>query len=146
MQYRVQSKRLFFLKTRNYRFLNIYSMIWTVAAPAMNSLVDLIYPENCLLRTDRYFYRFLPLFILFLFHCQIVVTNTVPHDLQKLQCHKIKTVDISILMSEAIRRIHHKESMSYLFQNVTLEDWVNLWSYFSVSSHHIYLQPNYTAL
>lgn len=25
-------------------------------------------------------------------------------------------VDISILLSEAIRRTHHKESMSYLFQ------------------------------
>ena len=35
---------------------------------------------------------------IFLF--QVVVTNTVPHDLQKLQCHKIKTVDISILLAE----------------------------------------------
>lgn len=47
---------------------------------------------------------------------EIVVTNTVPHDHQKLQCVKIKTVDISMLLSEAIRRTHHKESMSYLFQ------------------------------
>ena len=54
---------------------------------------------------------------------QVVVTNTVPHDLQKLQCHKIKTVDISILLAEAIRRIHNKESMSHLFRHVTLEDW-----------------------
>ena len=53
---------------------------------------------------------------------QVVVTNTVPHDLQKLQCHKIKTVDISILLAEAIRRIHNKESMSHLFRHVTLED------------------------
>ncbi|KAL3274201.1 hypothetical protein HHI36_015616 [Cryptolaemus montrouzieri] len=53
---------------------------------------------------------------------EVVVTNTVPHELQKMQCHKIKTVDISILLSEAIRRIHNKESMSYLFKNVTLED------------------------
>lgn len=53
---------------------------------------------------------------------EVVVTNTVPHDLQKLQCHKIKTVDISILLAEAIRRIHNKESMSHLFKNVTLED------------------------
>lgn len=53
---------------------------------------------------------------------EVVVTNTVPHEVQKMQCHKIKTVDISILLSEAIRRIHHKESMSYLFRNVTLED------------------------
>ncbi|KAH8037868.1 hypothetical protein HPB51_018356 [Rhipicephalus microplus] len=52
----------------------------------------------------------------------VVVTNTVPHEVQKMQCHKIKTVDISVLLSEAIRRIHHKESMSYLFRNVTLED------------------------
>ena len=53
---------------------------------------------------------------------QVVVTNTVPHDVQKLQCHKIKTVDISILISEAIRRIHNKESMSHLFRHVRLED------------------------
>ncbi|KAJ8983647.1 hypothetical protein NQ317_019566 [Molorchus minor] len=53
---------------------------------------------------------------------EIVVTNTIPHDAQKFQCHKIKTVDISVLLSEAIRRTHNKESMSYLFKNVTLED------------------------
>jgi ribose-phosphate pyrophosphokinase len=53
---------------------------------------------------------------------EVVVTNTIPHELQKMQCHKIKTVDISILLSEAIRRSHNKESMSYLFKNVTLED------------------------
>lgn len=53
---------------------------------------------------------------------EVVVTNTIPHEIQKMQCHKIKTVDISILISEAIRRIHNKESMSYLFKNVTLED------------------------
>lgn len=53
---------------------------------------------------------------------EVVVTNTVPHDLQKLQCHKIKTVDVSILLAEAMRRIHNKESMSHLFRHVTLED------------------------
>ena len=57
---------------------------------------------------------------------EVVVTNTVPHEVQKMQCHKIKTVDISILLSEAIRRIHHKESMSYLFRNVTLEDYLTV--------------------
>ncbi|RWS27640.1 Phosphoribosyl pyrophosphate synthase-associated protein 2-like protein [Leptotrombidium deliense] len=53
---------------------------------------------------------------------EVVVTNTVPHEIQKMQCHKIKTIDISVLLAEAIRRIHNKESMSYLFRNVTLED------------------------
>lgn len=53
---------------------------------------------------------------------EIVVTNTIPHELQKMKCHKIKTLDVSIMISEAIRRIHNKESMSYLFKNVTLED------------------------
>ena len=53
---------------------------------------------------------------------QIVVTNTVPHDVQKLQCHKIRTVDVSLMLSEAIRRIYHNESMSYLFKDVTLDD------------------------
>ncbi|CAF1286765.1 unnamed protein product, partial [Didymodactylos carnosus] len=53
---------------------------------------------------------------------EVVVTNTVPHDFAKLQCSKIKTVDISLLLSEAIRRIHNQESMSYLFRNVEAND------------------------
>ncbi|XP_074745496.1 phosphoribosyl pyrophosphate synthase-associated protein 1-like isoform X3 [Strix uralensis] len=38
---------------------------------------------------------------------EVVVTNTVPHEVQKLQCPKIKTVDISLILSEAVRRIHN---------------------------------------
>lgn len=53
---------------------------------------------------------------------QVVVTNTIPHEIQKLQCPKIKTVDISMILSEAIRRIHNGESMSYLFRNIGLDD------------------------
>lgn len=53
---------------------------------------------------------------------EVVVTNTVPHEIQKMVCHKIKTIDVSILLAESIRRIHNNESMSYLFRNVGLED------------------------
>lgn len=53
---------------------------------------------------------------------QVVVTNTIPHEIQKLQCPKIKTVDISMILSEAIRRIHNGESMSYLFRNIGVDD------------------------
>uniref|UniRef100_A0A4W4FCB3 Ribose-phosphate pyrophosphokinase N-terminal domain-containing protein n=1 Tax=Electrophorus electricus TaxID=8005 RepID=A0A4W4FCB3_ELEEL len=53
---------------------------------------------------------------------EVVVTNTVPHELQKLQCPKIKTVDVSMILAEAIRRIHNGESMAYLFRNVTVDD------------------------
>lgn len=53
---------------------------------------------------------------------EVVVTNTVPHEVQKMQCHKIKTVDISLLLSEAIRRMHNQESMSYLYREATGED------------------------
>ncbi|KAM4692202.1 phosphoribosyl pyrophosphate synthase-associated protein 1 isoform 2-T3 [Rhinophrynus dorsalis] len=53
---------------------------------------------------------------------EVVVTNTIPHEIQKLQCSKIKTVDISLILSEAIRRIHNGESMSYLFRNITMDD------------------------
>ncbi|NXE67847.1 KPRB protein, partial [Calcarius ornatus] len=52
----------------------------------------------------------------------VVVTNTIPHEIQKLQCPKIKTVDISMILSEAIRRIHNGESMSYLFRNIGVDD------------------------
>lgn len=53
---------------------------------------------------------------------EVVVTNTVPHEIQKMVCHKIKTIDVSTLLAEAIRRIHNNESMSHLFRNVGLED------------------------
>ncbi|CAF1081688.1 unnamed protein product [Rotaria sp. Silwood1] len=53
---------------------------------------------------------------------EVIITNTVPHEFAKLQCSKIKTVDISLLLSEAIRRIHNQESMSYLFRNVEPND------------------------
>lgn len=57
-----------------------------------------------------------------LFDHQVVVTNTVPHEVQKLQCPKIKTVDVSMILAEAIRRIHNGESMAYLFRNITVDD------------------------
>ena len=75
-------------------------------------------------------------------HCnssfQVIVTNTVPHEVQKMRCHKIKTVDISLMLCEvfcltffkflpkknfkAIRRIYHNESMGQLFRDITLDD------------------------
>ncbi|KAI6197935.1 Ribose-phosphate diphosphokinase family-containing protein [Aphelenchoides besseyi] len=53
---------------------------------------------------------------------EVIVTNTVPHDVQKMRCHKIKTVDISMIICEAIRRIYNKESMAFLFKDITLDD------------------------
>ncbi|VDK45394.1 unnamed protein product [Anisakis simplex] len=53
---------------------------------------------------------------------EVIVTNTVPHEIQKMRCHKIKTVDISLMLSEAIRRIYHNESMGQLFRDVTIDD------------------------
>uniref|UniRef100_A0A8C6NT32 Phosphoribosyl pyrophosphate synthetase associated protein 1 n=1 Tax=Nothobranchius furzeri TaxID=105023 RepID=A0A8C6NT32_NOTFU len=53
---------------------------------------------------------------------EVVVTNTVPHEVQKLQCPKIRTVDVSMILAEAIRRIHNGESMSYLFRNIAVDD------------------------
>jgi len=52
----------------------------------------------------------------------IFICVSVPHELQKMRCHKIKTIDVAVLLAEAMRRIHNKESLSYLFKNVTLED------------------------
>ncbi|ETE73230.1 Phosphoribosyl pyrophosphate synthase-associated protein 1, partial [Ophiophagus hannah] len=50
------------------------------------------------------------------------IDEAIPHEVQKLQCPKIKTVDISLILSEAIRRIHNGESMAYLFRNITMDD------------------------
>ncbi|XP_019853834.1 PREDICTED: phosphoribosyl pyrophosphate synthase-associated protein 2-like [Amphimedon queenslandica] len=53
---------------------------------------------------------------------QAIVTNTIPQEENSKICTKLQTIDISVMLSEAIRRIYHGESMSYLFKNVPLED------------------------
>ncbi|XP_065898569.1 phosphoribosyl pyrophosphate synthase-associated protein 1-like isoform X2 [Dysidea avara] len=52
---------------------------------------------------------------------EVLITNTVPTQDQECRCKKIKTIDISILLAEAVRRIYNGESMSYLFRNIPME-------------------------
>ena len=52
----------------------------------------------------------------------IVLTNTVAHEEKKTRCSKIETIDISVLLAEAIRRIHNGESISFLFRNVSVDE------------------------
>lgn len=50
----------------------------------------------------------------------VVVTNTVPQEAKVQICSKIKVIDISMILAEAIRRTHNCESVSYLFSHVPL--------------------------
>ena len=50
------------------------------------------------------------------------MTNTLPAEELASKCDKIKIVDVSVMLGEAIRRIHNDESMSYLFRDVPLGD------------------------
>ena len=45
---------------------------------------------------------------------EVLVTNTIPFE-RSAECPKVKILDISGLMGEAIRRIHLNESVSTLF-------------------------------
>ncbi|KAI8631323.1 phosphoribosyl pyrophosphokinase [Xylariaceae sp. FL1651] len=47
---------------------------------------------------------------------RIVVTNSVPQEEHRKQCSKLEVLDVSPIFAEAIRRIHHGESISVLFQ------------------------------
>ncbi|KAI0408378.1 phosphoribosyl pyrophosphokinase [Xylaria palmicola] len=47
---------------------------------------------------------------------KIVVTNSVPQEQHRKQCSKLDVLDVSPIFAEAIRRIHHGESISVLFQ------------------------------
>ncbi|KAI1310623.1 phosphoribosyl pyrophosphokinase [Xylaria venustula] len=47
---------------------------------------------------------------------KIVVTNSVPQDEHRKLCPKLDVLDVSPIFAEAIRRIHHGESISVLFQ------------------------------
>ncbi|XP_026762167.1 ribose-phosphate pyrophosphokinase 2-like [Galleria mellonella] len=48
----------------------------------------------------------------------IVVTNTIPQDKHMKLCPKLQTIDISVMLAEAIRRTHYAESVSYLYTTV----------------------------
>jgi len=45
----------------------------------------------------------------------VIVTNTIPHQEKLEKCSKLKIIDISATLAEAIRRTHNGESVSYLF-------------------------------
>ena len=44
----------------------------------------------------------------------VVVTNSIPFDPTD-QCPKVRVLDVSELIAEAIKRIHYNESVSTLF-------------------------------
>ncbi|XP_041357928.1 ribose-phosphate pyrophosphokinase 1 isoform X2 [Gigantopelta aegis] len=50
----------------------------------------------------------------------VVVTNTIPQDERMKHAPKIKCIDISMILAEAVRRTHNGESVSYLFSNVPM--------------------------
>lgn len=47
---------------------------------------------------------------------KIIVTNSVPQEENRIQCAKLEILDIAPVFAEAIRRVHHGESISVLFQ------------------------------
>lgn len=48
----------------------------------------------------------------------LVVTNTIPQENNMAECDKIRCIDVSNILAEAIRRTHNGESVSFLFSNV----------------------------
>ncbi|PNH36571.1 hypothetical protein VD0002_g2114 [Verticillium dahliae] len=48
---------------------------------------------------------------------KIIVTNTVPQREHRQMCPKLEYLDVSPVFAEAIRRVHHGESISVLFQH-----------------------------
>ncbi|RPB11107.1 phosphoribosyl pyrophosphokinase [Morchella conica CCBAS932] len=48
---------------------------------------------------------------------RVVTTNTVPQDENRRRCHKLEVLDVGEVFAEAVRRVHHGESISVLFRN-----------------------------
>ena len=46
---------------------------------------------------------------------EVVVTDTIPLREDALRCGKFKVLSVSRLLGEAIKRIHHSDSVSSLF-------------------------------
>lgn len=47
---------------------------------------------------------------------KIIVTNSVPQDEHQRLCPKLEVLEVGPVFAEAIRRVHHGESISVLFQ------------------------------
>lgn len=47
---------------------------------------------------------------------KVVVTNSVPQDEHLAKCDKLEVLEVGNVFAEAIRRVHHGESISVLFQ------------------------------
>lgn len=46
---------------------------------------------------------------------KIIVTNSVPQDEHQRLCPKLEVLEVGPVFAEAIRRVHHGESISVLF-------------------------------
>ena len=47
---------------------------------------------------------------------KVVVTNSVPQEGHLQRCEKLEVLEVGNVFAEAIRRVHHGESISVLFQ------------------------------
>jgi ribose-phosphate pyrophosphokinase len=47
---------------------------------------------------------------------KVIVTNSIPQDEHKRLCPKLEVLEIGTVFAESIRRVHHGESISVLFQ------------------------------
>ncbi|MCJ1312361.1 ribose-phosphate pyrophosphokinase [Agyrium rufum] len=47
---------------------------------------------------------------------RLIVTNSVPQEEHQKKCPKLEVLDVGTVFAEAIRRVHHGESISVLFQ------------------------------
>lgn len=47
---------------------------------------------------------------------KVIVTNSVPQDDHRRTCPKLEVLEVGTIFAEAIRRVHHGESISVLFQ------------------------------
>ena len=46
---------------------------------------------------------------------KVVVTNSVPQEEHRRKCPKLEVLEVGSVFAEAIRRVHHGESISSLF-------------------------------
>eukprot|EP00919_Chromeraceae_sp_WS-2016_P036163 GHVR01085844.1.p1 GENE.GHVR01085844.1~~GHVR01085844.1.p1 ORF type:complete len:535 (+),score=115.37 GHVR01085844.1:206-1606(+) len=46
---------------------------------------------------------------------EVVLTDTIPYSQEARDCNKIKQLSIAVLIADAIRRVHQKESLNILF-------------------------------
>lgn len=73
---------------------------------------------------------------------KLMVTNSIPQRAHRAGCSKIRELDVSHVLAEAVRRSHYGESVSFLFDSIPWTEVSRLQSPLSFALIYSFFSPD----